>query len=130
MAIGMSAVALAATSYTKELPGQVIIVAPLYSMEVFSDSGCTSVVTSIDLGSLYPGDTFSKTVYVKNVGQIHFAKVNLSFIIGGIGTATLTPNSFALAVGNIQQVDLNITILSIATPGTYSNLVMKFQITY
>jgi hypothetical protein len=37
---------------------------------VYSDSGCTQNCTSINWGSLYPGNSTSITVYVKNTGTI------------------------------------------------------------
>jgi hypothetical protein len=37
---------------------------------VYNDYGCTQNCTSIDWGSLAPGDQTTKTVYVKNTGTI------------------------------------------------------------
>lgn len=37
---------------------------------VYSDSGCTNAVSSIDWGALEPGATVDKTVYVTNEGSI------------------------------------------------------------
>jgi hypothetical protein len=36
-------------------------------VEVYWDSECTQKCTAIDWGNLYPGDTNSKTLYIKNV---------------------------------------------------------------
>jgi len=33
---------------------------------VFSDAGCSVNLTSIDWGSVYPGESVSRTIYVKN----------------------------------------------------------------
>ncbi len=37
---------------------------------VYSDSGCTVRLTSIDWGTLYPGENRSVVVYVKNEGTV------------------------------------------------------------
>jgi len=37
---------------------------------VYSNSGCTENCTSITWGSLYPGNSTSRTVYVKNTGTV------------------------------------------------------------
>jgi uncharacterized repeat protein (TIGR01451 family) len=37
---------------------------------VYSDSGCTTVLSSISWGTLNPGDTKTYTVYVKNTGTV------------------------------------------------------------
>lgn len=39
------------------------------NVEVYSDSGCTIVLSDIDWGTLNPGDSMDKTVYVKNTGN-------------------------------------------------------------
>ena len=36
---------------------------------VYSDAGCTVNLTSIDWGSVYPGESVSRTFYVKNTGN-------------------------------------------------------------
>lgn len=36
---------------------------------VFSDSGCTQALTSIDWGTISPGNSVNKTMYVKNTGN-------------------------------------------------------------
>jgi hypothetical protein len=37
---------------------------------VYSNSGCTENCTSITWGSLYPGNSTTRTVYVKNTGTV------------------------------------------------------------
>ena len=43
--------------------------APEVTIEIFHDSGCTNPVSSIDWGTLEPGDTSKTTIYVKNLGD-------------------------------------------------------------
>ena len=37
---------------------------------VYSDSSCTQNLTSIDWGSIYPGNSTTKIIYVKNTGSL------------------------------------------------------------
>lgn len=50
------------------------------NVEVYWDSGCTQVVDQIDWGTLGPGDTLDKTVYVENTGN---APLSLSISCSG-----------------------------------------------
>ena len=50
------------------------------NVEVYWDSGCTQVVGQIDWGALEPGDSLSKTVYIKNTGN---APLTLSMSCSG-----------------------------------------------
>jgi len=50
------------------------------NVEVYWDLGCTQVVDQIDWGILEPGDTPTKTVYVKNTGN---AALTLSMTYSG-----------------------------------------------
>ena len=47
-------------------------------LRLYSDSACTQVLGSIDWGLVYPGDTVSRSVFVKNVGS---GKVTLSLSV-------------------------------------------------
>jgi hypothetical protein len=46
---------------------------------VYSDVGCTQNLTSINWGTLYPGNATTRTIYVKNTGTI---PVTLSMTTG------------------------------------------------
>ena len=71
---------------------------------VYSDSACTQTVTSIDWGTISPGNSATRTVYVKNTGN---AQITLSMTkanwnpAGADGPITLTWNreSTTLSVG-------------------------------
>lgn len=62
---------------------------------VFSDSYCTQTLTSIDWGTISPGNSVTKTVYVKNTGN---AQITLSMTkaswnpAGANGPVTVTWN--------------------------------------
>jgi hypothetical protein len=66
MVVG-SAVTLAVLSAQRAIPSSGMVVA--VNVGVFSDAGCTQNLTSIDWGSVYPGSSVPKTIYVKNTGN-------------------------------------------------------------
>ena len=98
---------------------------------VYSDSGCTQNCTSIDWGTIAPGNTTTRTVYVKNIGTLPITLsmttgswvpsnantyISLSWNRGGtvlsVGqstTATLTLSASSSA-GNITSFSFNIVI--------------------
>ena len=67
MVVG-SAVTLAVLNVQRAIPtvGSVVAV----NVGVYSDSACTLNLTSINWGLVYPGDSASRTIYVKNGGNI------------------------------------------------------------
>jgi hypothetical protein len=68
--IGMvmgSAVTLAVLSVQRAIPSSGLVVA--VNVGVYSDTGCTLTLTSIDWGSVYPGDSVPRIIYVKNTGN-------------------------------------------------------------
>ncbi|MCJ7559973.1 hypothetical protein MUO79_05065 [Candidatus Bathyarchaeota archaeon] len=66
MVVG-SAVTLAVLNVQRAIPSSGLVVA--VNVGVYSDSGCTQNLTSIDWGSVYPGGSVPKTIYVKNTGN-------------------------------------------------------------
>src|SRR4030067_1818018 len=47
---------------------------------VYSDSACTQTLTSIDWGTISPGTTVTRTIYVKNTGN---SQITLSMTTNG-----------------------------------------------
>ena len=98
---------------------------------VYSDSGCTQNCTSIDWGTIAPGNSSTRTIYIKNIGTIPMTLsmttgswvpsnantyISLSWNQGGTvlsagqsTAATLTLSASASA-GNITSFSFNITI--------------------
>ncbi len=66
MALG-SAVTSAFLSSQRSIPSTGLVLA--VNLSVYADASCTVNLTAIDWGSLYPGDSASRTVYVKNSGN-------------------------------------------------------------
>jgi formate hydrogenlyase subunit 4 len=84
MVVG-SAVTLAVLNVQMAIPSSGLVVA--VNVGVYSDAACTLNLTSIDWGSVYPGGSVSRTIYVKNTGNV---PMTLSMI-----TTAWTPASAA-----------------------------------
>lgn len=84
---------------------------------VYSDSGCTQNLTSISWGTISPGSSVAKTIYVKNTGN---AQITLSMTTNSWsptsanGPITLTWNKEAttLSVGASTAATLTLTVSS------------------
>ena len=63
MAVG-SALTFAFLTSQRAIPLSGVVLA--VNVGVFSDAGCSVNLTSIDRGSVYPGESVSRTIYVKN----------------------------------------------------------------
>lgn len=83
---------------------------------VYIDAACTQTVSSINWGTVNPGASTVKTVYVKNQGAV---AMTLNMTINTwtpsncptYMTLTWDAESASVAVGNHVQADFNLTIL-------------------
>lgn len=72
MAILIAAIAVGAMGalvFNHTVPGTGSI-SIIGSLGAYSDSGCTTPITSVNWGTLLPGNTATQTVYIKNLGNI------------------------------------------------------------
>ena len=67
MVVG-SAVTLAVLNVQRAIPSSGMVVA--VNVGVYSDAACTLNLTSIDWGSVYPGGSVPRMIYVKNTGNV------------------------------------------------------------
>ena len=84
---------------------------------VFSDSSCTVVLTSVDWGSVAPGNSVTKTIYVKNTGNvlITLSMTKTSWVPASAdGPITLTWNreSTTLTAGQYTAATLTLSVSS------------------
>ena len=89
---------LLSVSQTVESEGTVTAI----NLGVFSDSGCTQTLTGIDWGNISPGDSVTKTVYVKNTGN---APITLS--MGTTGWMPYIAIEYITVSWNRQGTSLN-----------------------
>jgi hypothetical protein len=66
LALTLTTAALLSTNQTVPLNGTINAI----NLGVYSDSGCTQTITSLNVGSLNPGGTATQTVYIKNTGNV------------------------------------------------------------
>jgi hypothetical protein len=84
---------------------------------VYSDSGCTTVLTSISWGALSPGATTTRTIYLKNNGTI---PVTLTMATGNWNPASASnyitlawdKQNYVLPAGSTVQAVLTLTVFS------------------
>ena len=82
---------------------------------VYSNSACTSKVSSIDWGSLTPSSTVSKTIYIRNEGN---KRLSLSMTTGNWNpqsasnyiTLTWNRGGAVLEVGQVVQATLTLSV--------------------
>ena len=77
MALG-SALTLAVTQRSQSIPTSGTVIG--IGVGVYADSGGAQNLTSISWGSVYPGESVNRTVYVKNTGN---APITLSMATSG-----------------------------------------------
>jgi hypothetical protein len=84
---------------------------------VYTDAACTQTLTSIDWGAIAPGDSVTRTIYVKNTGSsqitLGMTKTNWS-PTGANGPITVTWNreSTTLGVGLYTTAILTLSVSS------------------
>jgi len=83
------------------------------NVNVYSDYSCTQTLTSIDWGTLTPGNSVTRTIYVKNTGStpitLSMTKTNWS-PSSADGPITLTWNKEGTTVNAGQYVAATVTL--------------------
>jgi len=94
-------------------PSQSPSPSPTVSLGVYNNSACTQTLTSIDWGTLSPGGTVTRTIYVKNTGN---TQVTLSMTkanwdpASANGTITLTWNREGTTLNAGQSTAATLTL--------------------
>jgi len=129
--MSVSTLGLLTISQTISSSGTVTIVASP-NIAVFSDSQCTQALNSIDWGAITPGESVSKTIYLKNTGDVPLTLVmtaenwNPSAASNSMALSWNKQNSI-LAVGQTTSAVLTLAVDSdIAGITTFSvNIVIS-----
>lgn len=118
MALVAGAVGTLVTTRTVSNSGNIrVVTPPSVQLSVYSDSGCTTALSSVSWGTLDPGTTATATIYLKNEGNVPVT-LNISASNWAPSSAssyfTLTWNrdSYVLAVGASVQAVLSLTVSS------------------
>jgi hypothetical protein len=113
LVLTVSTAGLLSVSQTVTSTGTVTAV----NVGVYSDSSCTQILTSIDWGTIAPGNSVTRTVYVKNTGNsqisLSMTKTNWS-PAGADGSITLNWNreGTTLSVGQSTGALLTLSVSS------------------
>ena len=104
---------LLTTSQTVSSTGSITVV----NVGVYSDSGCTIPLTSIAWGSLSPGASTTRTMYVKNTGstQVTLSMTKANWNPAGANgpiTVSWDKESTTLAAGNVATAILTLSVSS------------------
>jgi hypothetical protein len=121
MALVAGAVGTLVTTRTLSNSGNIVVnTPPSVQLGVYSDSGCTTALSSVSWGTLNPGATSTATIYLRNEGNV---PVTLS--IGASNwnpssassyfTLTWNRDSYVLAVGASVQAVLSLAVSSSIT---------------
>ena len=132
MGLVISALGALVVTRTFSNTGNIKVVTPSPSVQlgVYSDSGCTTALSSVSWGTLDPGSTATATAYLKNEGNV---PVTLSIQASNWNpasaqnyfTLTWNRNGYVLAVGASVQA-----VLSLAVSSSISNVTsFSFDIT-
>jgi uncharacterized repeat protein (TIGR01451 family) len=120
LTIALTGILLAVTSagllsVSQNIPSSGTVTA--VNVGVYSDSACTQNLTSINWGTLAPGDTATRTVYVKNTGN---APITLNMITtnwnpasaNGPITITWDVEDWVVGTDNVVTATLTLSVSS------------------
>ncbi len=116
------------SSQTMQSTGSITAV----NVGVYSDSGCTQNLTSIDWGTLAPGNSTTRTIYIKNTGTI---PVTLSMATSGWVPSnantylTLSWNRANYVLAASTSVSATLTLTASASAGTLTTFSFNIVIT-
>ncbi len=99
---------------------------------VYSDSACTQNLTSVDWGILPPGNSTSKTIYVKNTGTIPvtLSMTTSSWVPSNAGTyLTLTWNRANYVLNPSTSVSATLTLTASSSAGALTTFSFNIIIT-
>ena len=99
---------------------------------VYSDSECTQNLTSISWGTLYPGNSTTRTIYVKNTGTlpVTLTMTSGSWVPTTANTVlTLTWNRQNTVLNAGQSTSATLTLTAASSTGTLTDFTFNIIIT-
>ena len=128
--IFLTVTAFAALSANQTIPLDGTITA--VNLGVYSDSACTQNCTSLSAGTLNPGDSFTKTVYIKNTGNVPETltmTVNNWNPTSASSYLTLTWNRQSTILNAGQSIDATLTLTAASNTGNLTSFSCSITIT-
>jgi hypothetical protein len=99
---------------------------------VYSDSGCTQNLTSINWGSIYPGNSTTRIIYVKNTGSlpIKLTMTTGSWMPSNANTyISLSWNRESTVLSAGQSIDATLTLSASSDAGNITSFSCNMTIT-
>ena len=99
---------------------------------VYSDITCTQNLTSIPWGTLYPGNSTTRTIYVKNTGTlpVTLTMTNGSWVPTTANTVlTLTWNRQSTVLNAGQSISATLTLTAASSTGSLTDFSFNIIIT-
>jgi len=99
---------------------------------VYRDSSCTQNATSVDWGSIYPGNSTTKIVYVKNTGSlpIKLSMTTGSWMPSNANTyISLSWNRESTVLSAGQSIDATLTLSASSDAGNITSFSCNITIT-
>lgn len=99
---------------------------------VYSDSGCTQNCTSINWGSIAPGNSTTRTIYVKNIGTIPMtlAMTTGSWVPSNANTyISLSWNREGTVLTANQSISATLTLSASSSAGNITSFSFNIIIT-
>jgi hypothetical protein len=99
---------------------------------VYSDSGCTQNLTSIDWGTLAPGNSTSRTIYIQNTGTIPvtLSMATSNWVPSNANTyLTLTWNRANYVLNPNTSVSATLTLTASSSAGAITTFSFNIIIT-
>ncbi len=99
---------------------------------VYSDIACTQNLTAISWGSIYPGNSTTKTIYVKNTGTlpVTLTMTNGSWVPTTANTVlTLTWNRQNTVLNAGQSISATLTLTAASSTGSLTDFSFNIIIT-
>ena len=99
---------------------------------VYSDIACTQNLTSISWGTLYPGNSTTRTIYVKNTGTlpVTLTMTNGSWVPTPANTVlTLTWNRQNTVLTAGQSISATLTLTAASSTGSLTDFSFNITVT-
>jgi hypothetical protein len=115
---------------TQTVPSNGIVSA--VNVGVYSDIACTQNLTSIPWGTLYPGNSTTRTIYVKNTGTlpVTLTMTNGSWVPATANTVlTLTWNRQNTVLNAGQSINATLTLSVASSTGSLTDFSFNIIIT-
>jgi len=105
-------------AYSKDLGVTMNIEPPVPGLTFYQAPSTSTLITSIDLGTVVGGRTYDLNFYLRNTGDVPLTGMNVTGLPASQGTISIVGGAFSLAVGVANNKTVKVTISPTATLGS------------